>query len=279
MGFLVSACVDVSMNGYIVAVSLAGGVVEEVRGWESVLSGASVSHRVSQSVQSPLRGPQSVTLQSQSVPTDHNACTSHTPSPVFTEGRSHHILPKYSIHNIWILHLQMTKLTFPLRPDNASNEFAAPSPKFRFFSSMIYRGLMTFHNITSCHLNLHFLINQHKNQENKNLSFGKSQNQNDCKPPIITRMKKDFDLYFVLIYTLLVYNWYRKIIECRDDHSFDVFLQSWNLLKQIPLKAAAQVWWLSHALTTMTMTWPRLWSMFQYLGSYLAGQKKVKMKM
>ena len=29
---LVSACVDVSMNGYIVAVSLAGGVVEEVRG-------------------------------------------------------------------------------------------------------------------------------------------------------------------------------------------------------------------------------------------------------
>ena len=71
MGFLVSVCVDVPMNGYIVAVS--GGVEEEVRrGWESVLSGG-LSH----------------SLQSQSVPTDPNVCTFHTPSPVFTEGRSH----------------------------------------------------------------------------------------------------------------------------------------------------------------------------------------------
>ena len=140
---------------------------------------------------------------------------------------------------------------------------------------MIYRGLMTFHNITSCHLNLHFLINQHKNQENKNLSFGKSQNQNQQT----THHNKDEEgFWFVLrTNTLLVYNWYRKIIiiECRDDHSFDVFLQNWNLLKQIPLKAAAQVWWLSHALTTMTMTM----KYFSMSGSYLAGQKKVKMKM
>ena len=115
MGFLASVCVDAPMNGYIVAVS--GGVEEVRRGWESVLSGG-LSH----------------SLQSQSVPTDPNACTSHTLSPVFTEGRSHFsfsfkIHPKNSnfIQNVLMHHLQMTNLTFPLQPDTASNEFVTHS--------------------------------------------------------------------------------------------------------------------------------------------------------
>ena len=58
--FLFRVCVDAPMKGYIVAVS--GGVEEVRRGWESVLSGG-LSH----------------SLQSQSVPTDPNVCTFHTP--------------------------------------------------------------------------------------------------------------------------------------------------------------------------------------------------------